>query len=116
IGGTEEVGASRQLAGLLVPPPADLTGKLTLAELSAFLSGCLVRALVSADSGPVHIAWICQKPVVALFAKDAEGCNPVRWGPRGRNCETIFKSMDRIAAEEVYLALLRVMGNPAGVL
>ncbi len=45
--------------------PRDLTNATTLREICALLSRC--RALVTGDSGPMHLAAAVQTPVAALF-------------------------------------------------
>ncbi|HEX7381839.1 MAG TPA: glycosyltransferase family 9 protein [Nevskiaceae bacterium] len=49
-----------------VPGAIDLGGKTSLRELVALIAGA--RALVSPDSGPVHIARAFEVPVVGLYA------------------------------------------------
>lgn len=109
IGGPEECGPSQNIQKLSKGPLVDWAGELTLAELNAFLGSGNVLALVSSDSGPVHIAWIGGTPVVALYAKNCPGSDPARWGPRDERSEVIFKNMEDIAPEEVYAALNRVL-------
>ncbi len=54
---------------------AVFTGRTTLPEMAALLKYC--TALVSGDSGPMHIAVSQKIPVVALFGPS----NPVRYAP-----------------------------------
>lgn len=56
----------------------DASGKTTLRQLAAVLRLCDV--VVSADSGPMHLAVAVGTPVVALFGST----NPDRTGPYGR--------------------------------
>lgn len=55
----------------------DLAGKTTLRELAAVLAAC--DLLVTADTGPMHIAVAVGTPVVALFG----ATDPARHGPYG---------------------------------
>ncbi|MBI4687185.1 MAG: hypothetical protein HY756_05330 [Nitrospirae bacterium] len=55
----------------------NVSGKLNLKELSALIAGS--KAVVSADSGPLHIAVALGIPVVALFGPT----DPQRTGPYG---------------------------------
>ncbi|GBE03902.1 lipopolysaccharide heptosyltransferase 1 [bacterium BMS3Abin09] len=55
----------------------DLCGKTDLKELTALLAGA--EAVVSNDSGPMHIAAALNKPVVAIFGPT----DPVKTGPYG---------------------------------
>ncbi len=81
IGGEEErLQADRFLAPLRVPI-GDLTGRLNLRQLAAVLVCC--RALVTNDSGPMHLAAGVGTPTVALFGHATPG-GPRRWGPWGR--------------------------------
>lgn len=109
IGGSEEEAISREVTRECQEPVVDWTGALSLRELAAFLGSERVRTLVSSDSGPVHVAWIQQKPVVALFAKNAPGSDPLRWGPRSAGSVAIHKNIQDISADEVYSALMGVL-------
>ncbi len=55
----------------------DLCGKTDLKELTALLAGA--RAVVTNDTGPMHIAAALDVPVVALFGPT----DPVKTGPYG---------------------------------
>lgn len=116
IGGPEEKMVSAQTARFAVTKPLDWTGRFSLKELAAFFSHPQVRALVSVDSGPAHVAWMSGKPAVILFAKNSPGSDPARWGPRdnGRS-QIVFKNITEIGVDEVFLALERALskaGNP----
>ncbi len=100
IGSKEEVGQSEEFCkdkiGLI-----NLTGKLTLRQLAAFLRRC--KLLVSNDSGPVHIAAAVGTPVVALFRSDLPGKSAKRWGPWGQGHIVIEKSnLYDITVDEVF--------------
>ncbi|MBI4353067.1 MAG: glycosyltransferase family 9 protein [Candidatus Omnitrophica bacterium] len=109
VGGGEERGLAQALMKGAGEGVLDLTGKLTLRQLSSFLKHPRVAALVSADSGPVHVAWINGTPVVALYAKDVEGCDPARWGPRDSKSEVIYRPIGEITVQEVCEAVQRVV-------
>ena len=102
IGGEEEMPISQKIAAQISGSCLDLTGRLTLEELAAFFKHPQVRTLVSSDSGPVHVAWMSGKPVVAFYAKNAVGSDPARWGPRDGKSKVLFKSMDEITVDEVW--------------
>lgn len=79
IGGREEARRSGGFcAGL---PVIDLTGKTTLLELSGLLKRS--RLLVTVDSGPMHLAAVLERPVVAIFRKNPPALSAGRWGPVG---------------------------------
>jgi heptosyltransferase III len=59
----------------------DLTGKLTLAELIAFINSC--DGLVAASTGPLHIAAALGKHVLGLYAP-MKPIYPKRWAPLGK--------------------------------
>ena len=56
-------------------PVVDLVGKTSLKEMLALLAGA--QALISPDTGPVHMAGTVGTPVVGLYASS----NPERTGP-----------------------------------
>ncbi len=111
IGGSEEEAQSRELFSRLSEGARDWTGALSPKELSALLHAPRVKTLVSVDSGPVHIAWLHGKPVVALYAKNTPGSNPMRWGPQSDRSVAIYKNIDDISAEEVGSAVEGVLAR-----
>lgn len=66
----------------------DLSGKMTLEELIAFIAKSDI--LVAASTGPLHIAGVCGIKAIGLFA-DVKPIHPGRWQPLG-NKVIIFKS------------------------
>ncbi|MFN0032815.1 MAG: glycosyltransferase family 9 protein [Flavobacteriales bacterium] len=66
----------------------DLTGKLTLDELIAFIAAC--DALVAASTGPLHIAAALGKQAVGLYTPKRP-MHPGRWSPVGRRAK-VFTS------------------------
>ncbi len=109
IGGLEEKAVSLEIQKLVRRPLVDWTGEFSLKELAAFFQHERVHALVSSDSGPVHVAWMSGLPVVALYAKNTPGSNPRRWGPKDAKSEVIFRPMDEISTQEVWEALQRTL-------
>lgn len=65
----------------------DLTGKLTLEELIAFINQ--VDGLVAASTGPLHIAAACNKHALGLFSQKRP-IHPGRWKPIGEKAEFII--------------------------
>ncbi len=101
VGGREEAVKSPGFFNGLGVNVANLSGKTTLLELGALLKAC--RVLVSADSGPVHLAASVGTPAVAIFRNDIPGKNPERWGPWGERHVVIGKSSLRdITVDEVF--------------
>ena len=86
------------------PGVVDLAGGLTLRELAALLR--CARALLSNDSGPVHLAAALQTPTVVLFGTTEAATGPRRWGPWGTGHTVICRpTMEAIATDEVCAAL-----------
>ncbi|MFQ3574594.1 MAG: glycosyltransferase family 9 protein, partial [Thermodesulfovibrionales bacterium] len=48
------------------------------------------KAVISNDTGPMHIAAALNKPVVAIFGPT----NPTRTGPYGKNCRVLIPKID----------------------
>jgi heptosyltransferase-2 len=65
LGGQAERGLATALAERMRPTPLVLTGQTSLAGLVAVLAR--LRALVTNDSGPMHLAAALGVPVVAIF-------------------------------------------------
>ncbi len=70
----------------LLPPKAsdkiiDLCGKTDLKELAALLAGA--KAVVTNDTGPMHIAAALNVPVISIFGPtDPQKTGPYRWQTR----------------------------------
>jgi lipopolysaccharide heptosyltransferase I len=77
VGGAAAVAVGGRLGQTMAERPIDLTDKTTLKELTAVIAEA--RALVTNDSGPMHVAAAVGTPVVAVFGPT----NPVRTGPYG---------------------------------
>lgn len=97
------------------------TGETSLLEMAALVKKC--AALVSGDSGPMHIAVAQKVPVVAVFGPS----NPVRYHPYGQKgavlqsaqeclgcgehgCEH-HSCMNDVTVEQVYDKLMRRLGG-----
>ncbi len=101
----------------------NLAGKTNLRQLLALLSYCQV--LLTNDSGPMHIAAALKIPLVAIFGSTSD----VKTGPYGtapmriihkrvacspcykRVCPIDFRCMTSISVEEVYQAMLELLGT-----
>lgn len=103
VGGQEE----RQRVTEVLSPGglvADLVGRVTLKQLAALLQHA--RALVSNDSGPMHLAAALGTPTIALFGTKDAASGPRRWGPWGEGHVVIWKpSMEAIRVDDVIEAL-----------
>jgi heptosyltransferase-2 len=77
VGGTEDRDLADEIRTGMNNVPLDLVGKISLLQLGAVLKRC--AALVSGDTGPMHLATAVKTPVVALFG----AIDPKRTGPVG---------------------------------
>lgn len=100
----------------------NLAAKTTLREFMAIISLC--RAILTNDSGPMHIAAALKTPLLALFGSTSA----VKTGPYGAGvcriiqkkvacspcyrkvCPIDFRCMRRIEVEEVYEVLCELAG------
>ncbi|MFN2342021.1 MAG: glycosyltransferase family 9 protein [Desulfonatronovibrio sp.] len=84
--GEEEV-TNRILAGIDRPDNViNLAGKLTLPRLAAFLGK--LDCYLTNDSGPMHLAWTQNTPLIALFGPTVK---KLGFFPRGKN-STVLES------------------------
>jgi ADP-heptose:LPS heptosyltransferase len=86
-GSADETAFSKAFSGLDTERVIDLVGKLTLRELMAVIS-CF-SVLVSASTGPMHIAAGLKVPTVSLFCP-LTACSPRLWGPRGNRSDVLL--------------------------
>lgn len=123
IGGPDDVPLAGELIALSRSKPLSLAGKTSLLQLAAVLEKC--RAVVSGDTGPLHLATAVGTKVIALFG----AADPARTGPVGRdhriirasgvNCvpcrsrtcgnPVYLECMNKITAEEVAGAVAGLM-------
>lgn len=94
----------------------NLAGKTTLRELMVLIGKC--RALLTNDSGPMHIASALQTPLVALFGSTDDTKTGPYYGEKvihkrvecspcfERVCPIDFRCMTRIETSEVYNAVI----------
>jgi lipopolysaccharide heptosyltransferase I len=85
LGGPGEIGLAQGITRQSTAPCLCTAGKTTYLQLAAVLQRCDV--VVSADTGPMHLAAALGKPVVALFGP----ANPARTGPYGEGHVVIQK-------------------------
>ncbi|MBI4708391.1 MAG: glycosyltransferase family 9 protein [Candidatus Omnitrophica bacterium] len=102
VGTKDKIEKSKALFGDLGNSVFDITGKTGLRELAWCLKKC--RLLISADSGPVHLASAVGTPAIALFRNDIPGKCSRRWGPWGDKHIVIEKpALSAISVDEVFL-------------
>jgi len=113
IGSPGELDVSKQVAGLARQPPLLLTGKTSVAEVTALIS--IADVLVTNDTGPAHIGAAVGTPTLVIFGPT----NPLTtrpYGPGGeiirrppdcapcmlRDCPIDHRCMTAITPEEVF--------------
>lgn len=108
-----------EISGMMKETPINLAGRTSLKELAYLYTLC--RALVTTDTGPMHIAAAMGCPVIAIFGPT----DPVRTGPYGLGhevirsdipCSPCFKKkcedmtcMKQIAVEKCFETVKRVL-------
>jgi len=125
---TGSAGDRTRAQALLARCPAgaevrSLAGELSLSELAAVLRAA--AAVVSVNTGVMHLAWLLDAPLVALHGPTSRrrlgplGEGGIALAPAGADCEFLdlgfeypsarVNCMERIALDEVVAALRRVL-------
>jgi heptosyltransferase II len=121
-GTAKEQALGEQIASALGPAGINLVGRTTLSQLMNELSRC--RALLTNDTGTMHLAAHLGVPTIALFGST----EPALTGPVGdghtvirhhvecspcflRECPIDFRCMNRITVAEVVDAVERVLAR-----
>ncbi len=86
-GGPGEVDLAERTAAAVGEGALSLAGRLSIEELVALLAGA--DALVSNDTGPVHIASQVDTPVLAIFGPNT----PVLYGPLSRGSHAFYRDL-----------------------
>jgi lipopolysaccharide heptosyltransferase II len=94
VGGNEDRELVQHILADMKNKAVSAAGDLSIPETAALLAGC--KCLVSADTGPLHLATAVQTPVVGLFGST----DPRRTGPIGRGHRVIVKALDCVPCEE----------------
>jgi ADP-heptose:LPS heptosyltransferase len=119
IAGPDDVPYADAVQDAMRGSAVNLAGKLSVGELIALLKRA--RALLSNDSGPVHLAAAVGTRVVVIFGRNQKGLSPQRWGPLGKGhrilhkdvgcvtclahrCEIEFRCLTALGVDEVYEA------------
>ena len=87
IGGSEEQGFTKRMRALTDHPFIDLSGEIPLGCLPALLS--TATAMITNDSGPMHIAAGLGVPVVAMFGPTSA----TRTGPYGDGHQVLMSGV-----------------------
>lgn len=91
VGAAEEAELAHRLKDAAPGRVSDLTGRLSLRELSAVLSRA--RLLVANDSGPVHVAAAVGTPTLTVFGRSRAGLNVERWKALGAGHRYLHKDV-----------------------
>jgi lipopolysaccharide heptosyltransferase II len=94
VGGEEDRELVRSVLAGMKNKAVSAAGDLSIPESAALLARC--SCLVSADTGPLHLATAVQTPVVGLFGST----DPRRTGPLGRGHQVIVKDLACVPCEE----------------
>ncbi|HOZ87322.1 MAG TPA: glycosyltransferase family 9 protein, partial [Bacteroidia bacterium] len=93
ISGTAEEG--KLMPELLSDPRVtDLTGKMNLRQLVAFINQC--DGLVAASTGPLHVAAALGKRALGLFVP-RKPIHPGRWRPLGQRARALVYDEDCVS-------------------
>jgi len=115
VGGPGDRAAGQRASAAAGDAAIDLVGQTDLRQLVSLLGRA--RLVVSADSGPMHLAAACQRPVVALFGP----ADPDRTGPWGTGHAVVTVSnrdgrepqqgsaMEELPVEQVVMAVRDLM-------
>ncbi len=105
VGGSEDKLSVMRITGSLRQHVIDLSGALTIKQLSAFIKKCAL--FIGNDAGPMHIAASVKVPVIALFGNAS---NPVRWRPWGEGHIVLHKNdINAITVGEIIEAIGRIL-------
>jgi lipopolysaccharide heptosyltransferase III len=102
--GPEELARGAEIRAAL--GPAHYVEEPDLRRVAALLAAC--RAVLTPDSGPMHLAIAAGAPTVAVFAR----ANSERWGPRPPRGRAVFDP-DGSRAGEVLDAVLKACAGAA---
>lgn len=104
---------------LMRSKPFDITGKTNIMQLAAVIKRC--RVFITSDSAPMHIAYFCAVPFVALFGptdpkRHLQPNVKHRLIYKGLKCSPCYKPrcknalcMERITPEEVVSAVYELL-------
>jgi heptosyltransferase I len=117
-GGAKETGLNQKIIELSHGSVTDLTGRLSLRELTALLKKAAL--FIANEAGPMHIGVALGRPVISILGPT----DPSRTGPyrgavtirhevecqpcRKRNCRE-RKCMDLITVDDVFVAAERIL-------
>jgi heptosyltransferase-2 len=74
LGSSKDAETAREIVSLASRPPVDLCGRTSLAEAIDLMS--VARAVISNDSGLMHVAAALDRPLVALYGSSSPDYTP----------------------------------------
>jgi len=86
----------------------DLSGKMTLNELIAFVSKA--DGLLASGTGPLHLAAALGIHTLGLFPAEPRPVNAIRWAPLGKKAEHIESDSDDLSSITVNIVFKRIIG------
>ena len=99
VGGIEDRELVRSVLGDMKHKAVSAAGEMSISDSAALLARC--KCLVSADTGPLHLATAVQTPVIGLFGST----DPLRTGPIGKKHQVIRKGLACVPCEEKHCPL-----------
>jgi len=126
VGDTDDTRVASRVKGIVGRELIDLTGKTSLLELASVLARC--SAVVTNDSGPMHMAAAVNTPIVAIFGPTVPEfgfsplgkaeviqkelpCRPCSLHGSERCTKNGFKCMRLITADEVFHVVSGVLND-----
>jgi ADP-heptose:LPS heptosyltransferase len=124
VGGKDAVPLADEICAKTDFPVLNIAGKTSLPQLVSLFRKA--KAVLSNDSGPVHLAAGTETPVVSIFLRCQPGINPQRWKPLGFKSRTVVPfqgqeiildskshiisgSLDSITPDQVFKALQEIL-------
>lgn len=92
-GSQRETELTAQVATAVGAAAIDLAGKLTLVQLAALFSRCVLY--VGSSTGPTHLAAAVGTPLVALYSPLRSNA-PVRWAPLGARITVLQPGVEMV--------------------
>lgn len=85
MGGEDDRALCERIASVLPGRSLNVAGRIAIGDLPGVIGG--LRLFISNDSGPMHIAWTCGVPTVAIFGPTVRGFGFFPRGPLSRVVE-----------------------------
>ena len=82
---------ARSVMDVMKAPAMDLIGKAGIPETASLFRKCSL--VISADTGPMHIAAAVGVGLIAIFGRNQPGISPKRWGPVNSNSVVLHKDI-----------------------